>query len=541
MRKALACIGLIALLAASAFAPRVALGSDLPRSERDGQSPGSLMGRIGLRFDPTSSMVQVIRPPRSRDLVDPSLVMASLSCPLCGTGCPPGPRTVVVVLQAIAPIALGYGVSDMASTNYTVTGVVQSTSAALAVGQEVTITITGNVISCGSNFTVWFSMCDVAPASYMEACNRRQTLLHEFAGGGTDGAYPYYQALAVSDSGTTLYGMTRNGGDGDPANPNRGVIFAINTDGSGFALLHEFAGGVNDGQEPYGGLIRSGTTLYGMTQLGGDSNLGTIFSIATGGDPITLLHEFAGGGDDGASPQGGLILVGSNLYGMTYNGGDSNLGVVFSISTDGSGFTLRHEFGGFPGGDGANPRGGLVVSGTTLYGMTAFGGVYNGGTIFSMPLPPSLPLVTLRHEFPGFPDDGNPTGDLVLSGTTLYGMTTTGGIYELGVLFSMATNGTGYALLHEFGDVGDGDSPYGSLFLSGSALYGMTASGGGGGAGVVFSLPQSGGTIRLLHEFAGGVADGGNPHGGVVVVGSTVYGMTFKGGDADKGVIFRLD
>ena len=45
--------------------------------------------------------------------------------------------------------------------------------------------------------------------------------------------------------------------------------------GLGITLLHEFAGGGSDGSYPYGSL--TGPNLYGMTTFGGDSNLGVIF------------------------------------------------------------------------------------------------------------------------------------------------------------------------------------------------------------------------------------------------------------------------
>jgi len=68
-----------------------------------------------------------------------------------------------------------------------------------------------------------------------------------------------------------------------------------------------------------------------MTPGGGDSDYGVIFSIGTDGSAFTLLHEFAGGPDDGLLPRGSLTLSGSTLYGMTWRGGDSNNGVIFSM------------------------------------------------------------------------------------------------------------------------------------------------------------------------------------------------------------------
>jgi uncharacterized repeat protein (TIGR03803 family) len=58
-----------------------------------------------------------------------------------------------------------------------------------------------------------------------------------------------------------------------------GTIFQIGTDGTGYAVLHSFAGGANDGSRPQGDLTLIGSTLYGMTVAGGSSDLGTVFSL----------------------------------------------------------------------------------------------------------------------------------------------------------------------------------------------------------------------------------------------------------------------
>jgi uncharacterized repeat protein (TIGR03803 family) len=59
--------------------------------------------------------------------------------------------------------------------------------------------------------------------------------------------------------------------------PSDGTVFALNTDGTGFTVLHSFRG--PDGIEPYAGLILSSNTLYGTTYGGGSNDSGTIFSI----------------------------------------------------------------------------------------------------------------------------------------------------------------------------------------------------------------------------------------------------------------------
>jgi uncharacterized repeat protein (TIGR03803 family) len=120
-----------------------------------------------------------------------------------------------------------------------------------------------------------------------------------------------------------------------------------------------------------------------MTARGGSSDVGTIFKINTDGTGFTLLHEFSG--SDGAYPgSGGLTLEGSTLYGTTAEGGSNDRGTVFQINTDGTGFTLLHEFSGS---DGAWPHGSLTLDGATLYGMTLYGGSFGSGTVFSIAVP----------------------------------------------------------------------------------------------------------------------------------------------------------
>jgi uncharacterized repeat protein (TIGR03803 family) len=181
--------------------------------------------------------------------------------------------------------------------------------------------------------------------------------------------------------------MTFGGGTGAA-----GIIFRINTDGTGYAVLHNFTGGDIDGLVPIGALTISGTTLYGMTSRGGSANQGTIFKINLDGTGFAIVHSFTGGANDGAFPEGDLLITGSKMYGMTYNGGTDALGTLFGINTDGSDFTLMHSF---DGADGAHPIGDLITDGFNLYGMTPIGGSNNDGVIFSIPVPePSSLLLT---------------------------------------------------------------------------------------------------------------------------------------------------
>jgi uncharacterized repeat protein (TIGR03803 family) len=350
------------------------------------------------------------------------------------------------------------------------------------------------------------------------------TILHNFAGGPGDGSDP--RGNLISDGGT-LYGMTREGGA-----TAEGTIFSLNSDGTGYTVLYSFAGPPGDGWSPYGSLISDGTKLYGMTREGGAYYRGALFSLNSDGTAFTLIHDFAGPPLDGQNPFGSLILDGGKLYGMTVQGGSNSTGTIFSLNSDGSGYTVIHDFGAV--GDGRNPYGSLISDGSTLYGMTENGKyAYGRGTIFSVGTDGSN--YTLLHQFDGL-TGASPHGSLISDGSKLYGMTSYGGAnigiygYGAGTVFSMKPDGSGFTVLHNF-DIAtdDGSYPWGDLVVADGRLFGMARESVAGG-GTIFSINPDGSGFSLVHAFAGSPIDGGSPFGSLISDGSTLYGMTSRGG-----------
>ena len=84
-----------------------------------------------------------------------------------------------------------------------------------------------------------------------------------------------------------------------------------------------------------------------MTAYGGANNKGAIFSIPVSGGAPTTLASF--NGTNGSIPFGSLILSGSTLYGMTFNGGVYDEGTVFSIPITGGSVTTMVSFNGTNG------------------------------------------------------------------------------------------------------------------------------------------------------------------------------------------------
>jgi len=346
--------------------------------------------------------------------------------------------------------------------------------------------------------------------------------------GTAKGKYPYG---SLYYDGTFMYGMTSIGGTSD-----LGTVFKIKPDGSGFAKLLDFAGTTN-GSNPYGNLISDGTFLYGMTVNGGANNLGTIFKIMPDGTGYAKLLDFAGT-TNGGNPWGSLISDGTYLYGMTFVGGANSMGTIFKIKFDGTGYTKLLDFAGLT--NGRNPRGDLFFDGTYLYGMTSVGGSDNFGTLFKI-MPNGTGYFKLLN-FNSVTNGRNPYGSLISDGTYLYGMTSGSGTNSstsFGTLFKITPAGTGYTKLLDFDGAAKGRYPYGSLLSDGTFLYGMTFAGGVDNWGTLFKIAPNGTGFTKLLDF-GGTTTGMNPWGSLIAVGTSLYGMSGGGGtNGFSGVVFK--
>jgi hypothetical protein len=73
-----------------------------------------------------------------------------------------------------------------------------------------------------------------------------------------------------------------------------GTMFALNTNGTSFTLLHTFLGPYVGpfGGYPEGGLLLANNTLFGTTTLGGGAFYGTVFRFALPQPPtLTLMRS----------------------------------------------------------------------------------------------------------------------------------------------------------------------------------------------------------------------------------------------------------
>ncbi|HTS35336.1 MAG TPA: choice-of-anchor tandem repeat GloVer-containing protein [Candidatus Solibacter sp.] len=206
-----------------------------------------------------------------------------------------------------------------------------------------------------------------------------ETILHDF--NSLDGNRPY--AALIIDASGNLYGTTELGGDND-----EGTLFEVSPQGAGQwneSVLYNFDDGNSVGAYPYASLIldKAGN-LYGTT-WGTLNNSGSAFQLSPQGGGQWTVTALPGGGNT----NGGVVMdAAGNLYG-TVNGGIDGwpIGWVFELSPkQGGGWvnTVLHEFSQ-DGRDGYNPLSNLILDkANNVYGVTYQGGSNDTGIVFKI-------------------------------------------------------------------------------------------------------------------------------------------------------------
>jgi uncharacterized repeat protein (TIGR03803 family) len=253
---------------------------------------------------------------------------------------------------------------------------------------------------------------------------------------------------------------------------------------------------------------------------------------------------------DGNSPQAGLLRdANGNLYGTTIQGGTFNAGTVFRVSPSGQQYEVLTSFAGSGA---AYPTSALVWGRSgNLYGTTEEGGDFGKGTVFEAN---AANAVTVLHSFGASGDGAYPVAGLVRDASgNFYGTTQGGGVtislcdpLGCGTVFRLDPEGN-ETVLYNFTDKRDGSQPVAAILLDSSGNLYTTAESGGiktctesiYGCGTALEISQTG-KVRVLHDFAGGPADGRSPMAPLLRVGKILYGTTYDGGPfGDCGTIFK--
>jgi uncharacterized repeat protein (TIGR03803 family) len=144
--------------------------------------------------------------------------------------------------------------------------------------------------------------------------------LHTFNNVAGEGHFAGDFAVA----GSTIYGAV-SGGVQTQLGVVSGSVYKQAVNGSGFEVLRAFSGGAGAGS-----LVVNGTTLYGVAYPGAPfGGPPAIFEMNTDGTGYEVLHDFS---LDPSNP--GIVtlaLLDGQLYGTTSHGGQNNMGTIFAV------------------------------------------------------------------------------------------------------------------------------------------------------------------------------------------------------------------
>ncbi len=346
-------------------------------------------------------------------------------------------------------------------------------------------------------------------------------------------SYNAGEGYLMQASDGLIYGITQNGG----ANQD-GQLFSYDPIQGIFKYLADFDA-LTTGSVPLGVLTEAPDgKLYGVTHEGGICNYGTIFSYdLVGGGAI--IQERCFDWNDGVEPFDGLVLATNGLlYGLTYAGGGSGDGVIYSFETGTGTYTMLHEFN--TAAHGGKPYGRLFqASDGSLYGTASAGGLNGEGILFKFDI--TLDLFSLRINFDGT-NGAYPNGSLIEYEGYLYGVTTDGGVSDEGLLFRYDKTANTITKLADFYGSDYGKHPYGTLTIGPEGkLFGQTYLGGKFSSGTMFDYNTETSVFTKRFDFMQSEEGAHNIGGMLLGSDGWVYGTTREGGVHNGGTIFRID
>lgn len=343
--------------------------------------------------------------------------------------------------------------------------------------------------------------------------------------------------LSIAGS-SKLVGNTYDGG---PA--NYGVTFTIATDGSNYNAsgIYDFFG---VGANPFGSLLYSPSQYkyYGLTFNGGNTSNGMLVSVDTTSFLLSGVFSFNDAGLNGGFPIGGLIKANNGkVYGTTSKGGINGSGIAFELDASGANFQKMAEFNGSTG---ADPRGSLIETANGKFiGMSFAGGSFSFGCIYEIDPALAFPSTPVQKLALSSGLGTYPRGGIFKANNgKYYGLTSSGGNNNDGVLFEYNPVTNNYIKRHDFSSAATGSAPVGNLVQAANGfLYGFTNSGGANGGGVIFKYNPIDSTFTKVYDFTN--ANGISPEGTLVFnpTNGLLYGMTKLGGTNARGVLFSFN
>lgn len=177
---------------------------------------------------------------------------------------------------------------------------------------------------------------------------------------------------------------------------------------------------------------------------------------------------------------------------------------------------------------------------TEIWGMTTSGGKGDAGTIFKLDENGEEHQVVFSFE-KGEGKQPNRVEVCESDDGNIYGVLSKGGEYQKGVLFEYNTTSCQYHEKVSFDGFGNGEFPLTVFYCTETkSIYGVTFKGGQYNQGVLFEYQP--GKDTLINRYDFNTTDGATPNSGLMRASNNhLYGYTRGGGVYDQGVIYEYD
>jgi uncharacterized repeat protein (TIGR03803 family) len=367
-------------------------------------------------------------------------------------------------------------------------------------------------------------------------------ILHTF----DDTSFQPFSGLTADTFGN-MFGTTNAG------TTNGGEVYEIASGTNTFSVVTQLGTAPGAPANPEGPLLlNSAGDIFGSTYNGGNSNCGTVFEIAAGSHSLSWIASLDG--TDGQTPMSIVADKNGNIFGTAGAGGNGyepNTGVGDGSVFEVNGVTHAvSTVGLFTGSNGANPQSLVIDSTGDLFGTTSSGGLQGGGTVFEVPA--GTGSIKTIASFPGQSNGSysNPPTDIVLdSAGDIYGVTAGDFGYNEGggdgSIFEIKAGTSQVQILHTFTG-SDGAFPFALSLAADGNLYGSTDIGADESLGTVFEFNLSTNTFSSLFSFPAGpdigAPDGAFPNGALLLDSNgDLFGTTQNEGPNDGGgTVFEL-
>lgn len=229
----------------------------------------------------------------------------------------------------------------------------------------------------------------------------------------------------------------------------------------------------------------------------------------------------------------------ATLYGLTAAGGNYGVGTLYSVTETGT-FTKKLDL--FRN-EGSNPKGDILLGANgKYYGTTEFGGASGLGTLWQYD--PVTGIYTVLHEFTATTGSRPVRGVILTSNGRLTGTCSQGGANGFGCVFDYNTSTSVYSKRADFtGTTGTANGTFPRCRLvqvTSTRVFGVTQNGGVNNRGTIFEFNPTNGAITKRHDFA--IGTGSNPYGGVLLASNgRLYGTTLSGGANNVGTLYEFN